>query len=382
MLLVLDALADHGASGGVDGAASSLDLAVRAASAIAEHHVRSGDRVALRVVGRGRELVGYGAGARHLRRIQHTLAGIRPGEVGESDAGVLQLGVTGGTVVILLSPMLAESIGAVAATLTRRGVPLLVVDTLPADVRPGVAEGTDPELASLAWRMRRLERTVVLQRLGALGCPVVPLARAGHHRRRAAPAGPARRPAPGGVAMTGLLAALAGLSRSQLVLRVLIVARPGGRGARRRPGRALAAVVGGGAGAGRARVGGRGLPGVAVRCRRDAGRAGLVGRRRSTTACTRPSWSPPRRWSLAHVAAVLASYGPGEMPVERRPGAVVGAPRRAGAARRARGLGPGAGSCTTSPSSRASGCVGVAAGLVATVAAAVALPAREPGEQP
>ncbi|GAA4692990.1 DUF58 domain-containing protein [Nocardioides conyzicola] len=173
VLLVVDALADHGASDGVDGAASSLDLSVRAASAVAEHHVRSGDRVALRVVGRGRELVGYGTGSRHLRRLQHTLAGIRPGEVTEAEAGVLQLGVTGGTVVILLSPMLAESIGAVAATLTKRGVPVLVVDTLPADVRPGVAEGTDPELAAYAWRMRSLERTVVLQRLAALGCPVV-----------------------------------------------------------------------------------------------------------------------------------------------------------------------------------------------------------------
>jgi len=173
VLLVVDALADHGAGGGVDRAASSLDLSVRAASAIAEHHVRAGDRVALRVVGRGRELVGYGTGSRHLRRLQHTLAGVRPGEIAESEAGVLQLGVTGGTVVILLSPMLAESIGAVAATLTRRGVPVLVVDTLPADVRPGVAEGTDPELAALAWRMRSLERTAVLQRLGGLGCPVV-----------------------------------------------------------------------------------------------------------------------------------------------------------------------------------------------------------------
>jgi uncharacterized protein (DUF58 family) len=173
VLLVLDALADHGASGGVDGAASSLDLSVRAASAIAEHHVRSGDRVALRVVGRGRELVGYGTGARHLRRIQHTLAGVQQGEITESEAGVLQLGVTGGTVVIVLSPMLAESIGAVAATLSRRGVPVLVVDTLPADVRPGVPAETDPDVAALAWRMRSLERTMVLQRLAALGCPVV-----------------------------------------------------------------------------------------------------------------------------------------------------------------------------------------------------------------
>ena len=173
VLLVVDALADHGRSGGVGGESSSLDLAVRAASAVAEHHVRSGDRVALRVVGHGRELVGYGTGARHLRRLQHTLAGIRPGEIAESEAGLLQLGVTGGTVVILLSPMLAEPIGAVAATLTRRGVPVLVVDTLPPDVRPGVPEGTSADVASIAWRMRSLERTVVLQRLAGLGCPVV-----------------------------------------------------------------------------------------------------------------------------------------------------------------------------------------------------------------
>ncbi|MFC7496890.1 MULTISPECIES: DUF58 domain-containing protein [unclassified Nocardioides] len=175
VLLVVDALADHGASGGIDGASSSLDLSVRAASAIAEHHVRTGDRVALRVVGRGREMVGYGTGTRHLRQLQHTLAGVRLGEVGsEPDTGVLQLGVTAGTIVVVLSPMLAESIGTVAATLTRRGVPVLVVDTLPADVRPAVGDGTDPAVAGLAWRMRVLERSVVLQRLAGLGCPVVP----------------------------------------------------------------------------------------------------------------------------------------------------------------------------------------------------------------
>ena len=172
VLLVVDALADHGASGGVDGDASSLDLSVRAASAVAEHHVRSGDRVGA-AGGRPRPRAG---------RLRHRRAGTCGGSSTPSPAsgparspsprpGVLQLGVTGGTVVILLSPMLAESIGAVAATLTRRGVPVLVVDTLPADVRPGVAEGTDPELAALAWRMRSLERTVVLQRLAGARLP-------------------------------------------------------------------------------------------------------------------------------------------------------------------------------------------------------------------
>ena len=81
VLLVVDALADHGRSGGIDGAASSLDVTVRAAAALAEHHVRArrpgvaaGDRA-----GR-RERVGYGAGARHLRRLLGRLARVRPGE--------------------------------------------------------------------------------------------------------------------------------------------------------------------------------------------------------------------------------------------------------------------------------------------------------------
>jgi uncharacterized protein (DUF58 family) len=173
VLLVVDALADHGGSGGVDGAASSLDVTVRAATALAEHHTRTGDRVALRVIGRGHELVSYGAGARHLRMIQDRLAALLTGDPGQADTAVLQLGVTGGAVVIVLSPMLAESVGTVAATLTRRGVAVLVIDTLPPDAEPAVADGTDPVLAGLAWRMRRLERTVVLDRLSALGCPVV-----------------------------------------------------------------------------------------------------------------------------------------------------------------------------------------------------------------
>jgi uncharacterized protein (DUF58 family) len=173
VLLVVDALADHGASGGVDGAASSLDLTVRAAAAVAEHHVRTGDRVALRVVGRGGEQVGYGAGVRHLRVIQDRLATIRVGEVAGVDEGVLRLGVTGGAVVIVMSPMLAESVGTVAATLTRRGVTVLVIDTLPPDIRPPRVEGAPAELVDLAWRMRRIERAVVLDRLASLGCPVI-----------------------------------------------------------------------------------------------------------------------------------------------------------------------------------------------------------------
>ena len=173
VLVVVDALADHGRSGGVDGAASSLDVAVRAAAAIAEHHVRRGDRVGLRVIGTGGETVRPGAGARHLRRLQTRLATMKVGAPRDLRPDEVQLGVTAGTVVVVLSPMLSDAVGTLTASLARRGLPVLVVDTLPPEVAPSVVEGTDPRVAELAWRMRRLERREVLARLAAIGCPVV-----------------------------------------------------------------------------------------------------------------------------------------------------------------------------------------------------------------
>lgn len=172
VLLLVDALADHGRSGGVGGAASSMDVTVRAAAAIAEHHAHTGDRVSLRVVGPGGEVVGYGAGRRHLRLLLTRMSTLRVGEV--RDRVDLSLGATPGTVVIVLSPMLSDEMGTTTATLVKRGLPVMVVDTLPADAAPAVIEGTDPRVADLAWRMRRVEREQVLARLAALGCPVVP----------------------------------------------------------------------------------------------------------------------------------------------------------------------------------------------------------------
>jgi uncharacterized protein (DUF58 family) len=173
VLLVVDALADHGRSDGIGGAQSSLDVTVRAATAIAEHYARSGDRVSLRVIGAGQEVVGYGSGARHLRLIQGRLTRIRPGEPRRLAPERMQFRATAGTVVVVLSPMLADAIGTVIALLASRGLPVMVIDTLPPDVIPAVADGTDPVVADLAWRMRRIEREQQLARLAGLGCPVV-----------------------------------------------------------------------------------------------------------------------------------------------------------------------------------------------------------------
>ena len=57
---------------------------------------------------------------------------------------------------------------------------------------PGCRTVSIPQLADLAWRMRRLERDQVLAGLAALGCPVGRRGAGRHPRRRAAPAGPPR----------------------------------------------------------------------------------------------------------------------------------------------------------------------------------------------
>jgi len=174
VLLVIDAFGDHGRSGGLDGAPSSLDQSVRAAAAVAEHHISAGDRVGLRVVGGDGGVLGYGAGTRHLRVLLDMLAGVRPGELPEGIVSRLQLRVTGGSVVFVFSPMLGAAVVTATASLVQRGLPVVVVDTLPADASPRVPDGVDPHIAELAWRMRRLERDQVLAGLAALGSPVIP----------------------------------------------------------------------------------------------------------------------------------------------------------------------------------------------------------------
>ena len=171
VLIVVDALRDIGVSGGVDGRASSLDLTVRAASALADHHIRRGDRVGMRVVGPGDARVPFGGGPRHLHRITGTLTRVVPETASVPDE-TLELGVTGGCVVYVLSPMVHAPIVNAAALLSARGVAVVVIDTLGERSLEDLGGRASP--AGLAWRMRLVERDNLLQRLAALGCPIVP----------------------------------------------------------------------------------------------------------------------------------------------------------------------------------------------------------------
>ncbi len=173
VLLFVDATADYGPSGGIDGSASSLDLSVRAAAAIAEHFVRQGDRVALKVLGAVPTQVGYGGGTRHQQRIQHALARVQPGRPLDRAPQRLDFGVGAGTFVVVLTPMLEEVVTSATAGLVRHGLPVMVIDTLPEGTKMAQREGLDPTIADLAWRLRRMERDTLVEQLAATGCPVV-----------------------------------------------------------------------------------------------------------------------------------------------------------------------------------------------------------------
>ena len=203
VLIVVDGLADHGRSGGIGGEASSLDTTVRSAAALAEHFTRTGDRVSLRIVGGASEVVGYGAGARHLRRLQTTLARLQPGQPRDYSVDRLQFRATGGTVVLVLSPMLDEAVVTATAKLVRLGLPVMVIDTLPPDAPPA-AEGSDSRAAGLAWRMRLTDRDGLLAQLARTGCPIVPWQGPAHARPGAASARPTRPGAADGGPMTWL----------------------------------------------------------------------------------------------------------------------------------------------------------------------------------
>ncbi len=168
--LVLDALGDMGESGGIDGAASTLDLTVRAAAALAEHHVRTGDRVGMLVVSSDGTRVPLASGSRHLHRLQGTLARVRTESRGTAPER-LDLGAGAGSVVYVLSPMFFTPLVTATASLQRSGASVVVIDTI-----GDTMDTADDRLAlpALAARMQKVERDDRLRRLAELGTPVVP----------------------------------------------------------------------------------------------------------------------------------------------------------------------------------------------------------------
>ncbi|MDR6861858.1 DUF58 domain-containing protein [Phycicoccus sp. 3266] len=189
ILLLVDAMHDLGRSSGPGGTSSSLDNAARAAGAIAEHYLRTGDRVGLLVLG-ARDLprVQAAAGNNHLRRLLDVLSRVRVADSTVSDEkrlrGQLRHHVGAGTLVVVLTPAVSVQVLAHAVSLARRGVAVVAIDTLPADfARPDLPDDRLAELTSvqdhpvgarLAWRIRLLEREREMLRARDAGVPIVP----------------------------------------------------------------------------------------------------------------------------------------------------------------------------------------------------------------
>lgn len=155
---------------------SSLDLAVRAAAAIAEHYLRAGDRVGLVDLGQPRRRVPGGAGRPHLIRLLDVLVDARgTRQTDDTVAAYALAALPPGALVVVLSPLVGEEAFSPLTRLARSGHPVVVVDTMPVDAGPaefGV-------WTTLAWRVWRLDRENRVGRLGELGVPVVPWRGAG-----------------------------------------------------------------------------------------------------------------------------------------------------------------------------------------------------------
>ena len=177
VLLLLDALAEAGASGGVKGAASVLDTTVRAAAAIAEHYLHRGDRVSLLEYGASARRLRPATGRRQYLTVLEWLLDVRPDASDQAPYehvfGAHQ--VSADALVVVLTPLVNPGSEDMLARLTQSGRYTVAVDTLPAGVTPPQRSQWTP----LATRLWRLERENTLGRLREHGVPVVAWAGAG-----------------------------------------------------------------------------------------------------------------------------------------------------------------------------------------------------------
>lgn len=147
VLLLVDAYGDlPGADGG------SLDRTVHAAASVAAWCARTGDRVALRVLGADVAPVPAGAGRRQLTRVLGTLARTVPDSDRSGEGQRMRLDLAPGTLVVVLSPLTERRLVDAAVERASAGLDVLVIDTAPTE-----PAGED-SVALAAWGLVRLER--------------------------------------------------------------------------------------------------------------------------------------------------------------------------------------------------------------------------------
>ncbi|MFP5347993.1 MAG: DUF58 domain-containing protein [Actinomycetes bacterium] len=157
----------HGSLGTTE-PGSSLDVSVRACLSLAETFLRHGDRVSLVDLSRPQLSLPRGSGQRQLRRIRRQLAEVAVHH--EARRLVLRpRAVPASATVAMVSPMLDAAVSDLVVSLRRRGQEVVVVDVLPAPLRP--PRRSRSEL--LAFRLLMAERGVRLAALERHGAVVV-----------------------------------------------------------------------------------------------------------------------------------------------------------------------------------------------------------------
>jgi uncharacterized protein (DUF58 family) len=176
VVIMVDTGGEIGISEGIDGRSSSLDTAVRAAAAVAEHYLRNGDRVRLIDTGSLFRGVRSGSGRAHLRRILDTLVHAdRRGRQQDEEQLARRNRVRSDSLVLVLSPLLRPVVLGYIVTLVHSGCTVIAIDTLPPDITSVLDPAAhDSRTWPLAWRTRLLERRRDLDRLSDLGVPTVP----------------------------------------------------------------------------------------------------------------------------------------------------------------------------------------------------------------
>ena len=171
VVLLVEGFNDVGRSEGIDGTASSLDLTLRAAASLATHFLGVGDRVALvRLDNRGVRRLPAAGGSGHLHRLLESLSTTDPtGRL--ADTGRVPRGLTPGSFVVILSPLVAPTSLERAVTMAAHGRSVVVIDCLPADI---IRQFPDDPLAGVAWRIRVLEREREIRRATESGVAVIP----------------------------------------------------------------------------------------------------------------------------------------------------------------------------------------------------------------
>ena len=162
LLLALDTGSEWGPRG-----ASTLDVAVRTAAALARAHLRDGDRVGFVDLSDPTRVLRPGTGHRHLDRVVDRLVQVRrssPSDLLRLPAVVAR--TAPGALVVVLSPLLRPAVGIGVARLAQHGVPVTVVDTFD--------RGVDRARLPVATRLWLLERDATVDSLEGVGVEVRP----------------------------------------------------------------------------------------------------------------------------------------------------------------------------------------------------------------